>query len=225
MDSYIKFMMKDEPIPCAVNPRTSHEDEYPACGVQDGNNRLVLVVGAGPSGLMAARELRKRGFRVKVLEKEAVPGGQINLADKPPYKDRLDWCIEDLLAQDDKLGVEFDYGVTATTPILRGELQPKNRNLVLVGSGMTGLETAEMLIQNGNHITIVEMAERIAPGYFGTDLVEKMRMLDAAGTKILLGKKLEKIGDHSVTISLSAMHRKSAAFWKPPGAAISQQEI
>ena len=32
--------------------------------------------------------------------------------------------------------------------------------------GMTGLETSELLVSQGNHVTIVEMAPRIAPGAY-----------------------------------------------------------
>jgi thiazole biosynthesis enzyme len=37
----------------------------------------VLIAGAGPAGLMAARELARRGLRVTVLEKRLAPGGGI----------------------------------------------------------------------------------------------------------------------------------------------------
>ena len=40
------------------------------------SERNAVVVGAGLAGLAAAWELRKRGFRVTVLEREPQPGGR-----------------------------------------------------------------------------------------------------------------------------------------------------
>lgn len=42
----------------------------------------------------------------------------------------------------------------------------KNQKVVVVGSGMTGLETAELLAEQGNRVTVIEMAKEIAPGGF-----------------------------------------------------------
>jgi heterodisulfide reductase subunit A len=38
-----------------------------------------IIVGAGPAGLTAGKELAKRGFQVIILEKEPVPGGKLQL--------------------------------------------------------------------------------------------------------------------------------------------------
>ena len=58
-----------------------------------------------------------------VFEKENVLGGQIDLAVKPPHKDKLYWCIEDLVTACRKNGVQFKTG-TAFTKELYSELKP-----------------------------------------------------------------------------------------------------
>jgi len=42
---------------------------------ESGNGLSVAVVGAGPAGLAAAHDLRRRGYRVKLLDAAAEPGG------------------------------------------------------------------------------------------------------------------------------------------------------
>ena len=65
---------------CSVNPFVGKEDIKLS---ENGNNRKVVIVGAGVAGLTAAELLAKRKFDVTILEKESEVGGQINLADKP----------------------------------------------------------------------------------------------------------------------------------------------
>jgi len=45
--------------------------------------------------------------------------------------------------------------------ILEEEVQVENKNVLIVGSGNTGLETAEFLLQKGNKITFVDMLPQI----------------------------------------------------------------
>ena len=40
----------------------------------------------------------------------------------------------------------------------------KDKNVVVVGSGMTGLETAEILVSNGNRVTMYDMLDEMAKG-------------------------------------------------------------
>lgn len=236
MDSFMANMLNDKPIECALNPRTCHETEYPEHGEKNGDDRKVLVIGAGPAGLICARELADRGFRTIVLEKENHCGGQINEADKPCCKDRLSWCAEDFEKQAIAAGAEIRYGINASkeliekespyavmiasgacasrppikgadqdfvytvTPILMGEVSPSQQRIVLVGSGMTGLETAEMLVNAGNSVTVIEMADRIAKGATGINITEIMAILREKKVQFMTGMKLQEIGDHSVVI-------------------------
>jgi len=233
-DSFMANMLNDLPIECALNPRTCHETEYEVTGLKNGRNRTVLVIGSGPAGLMAARELAQRQFKVTVIEKEDTCGGQINLADKPPFKERLIWCVEDLKAQAEAAGAEIVLNTTAdrelvesynpyavilaagayaskprisgaeadfvTTvdPILTGEIRYEDKDVIVVGSGMTGLETAEMIMKQGNRVKIVEMADKIASGASGTNINEAVHELKAGNTEFYTGHKLLRIEDHQI---------------------------
>ncbi len=99
---------RDYWISCLINPSAGREFEWggdrflPAVEPKD-----VLVVGAGPAGLEAARVAAERGHRVEVVEASAAVGGQFRLAGLQPRRgqilDLLDWYER----QFDKLGVRL----------------------------------------------------------------------------------------------------------------------
>ena len=63
---------------CIHNPSTGREATIPHLVPRsNGPKRKVVVVGAGPGGLEAARVAGERGHNVVVLEAAARPGGQI----------------------------------------------------------------------------------------------------------------------------------------------------
>ena len=73
---------------------------------KDENEKKVAVIGAGPSGLQAALELRKEGCQVTVFEKMPVRGGMLRIG-IPAY--RLPRTIlEREISYLDHLGVKFE---------------------------------------------------------------------------------------------------------------------
>ncbi len=220
---------------CALNPGVGRERDYNAMP-EDGQGRQVIVVGAGPAGLMAAETLARRGFRVTVFEKEARPGGQVTTASQCIKKDKLYWCIDDLCQSIKALGAELicSHEATAeeiaamkpwavvlsgggiplrprsifgiegdnvyTAPeIITGEKRLENKRVVVAGSGMTGLETTEILNEAGCSVTVIEMAPVIAPGTWFQLVDDEMSRIDGHGTVFLPGKKLVAVyGDHVV---------------------------
>ncbi|MDR2197507.1 MAG: NAD(P)/FAD-dependent oxidoreductase [Coriobacteriales bacterium] len=70
-------------------------------------------------------------------------------------------------------------GKNVYTPpqILTGEVVLENRNVGVIGSGMTGIETAEYLASQGNRITLFEMVDEIGPGLFMQNLQDIMTRL------------------------------------------------
>lgn len=75
--------------------------------------RRVVVVGAGPAGLEAARIAAERGHQVSVLEAAPKAGGQIRLAAMVPARRDLIGIVDWRLAELERLGVEIRYNVFA----------------------------------------------------------------------------------------------------------------
>lgn len=74
--------------------------------------------------------------------------------------------------------------------IIHKEKVIKNSRVVVVGSGMTGLETTEILNENGNEVTVIEMAGELAPGTWFQLVDDEMERIAPYGTEIMLGTKL-----------------------------------
>lgn len=216
---------------CSVNPFVGRENVNLK---QNGNGRKVLIIGAGCAGLTAAELLSKRGFDVTVLEKESKQGGQLNLASKPPHKEKINWVCEDLLSNAINSGAKvlFDIKadkniiasyspeivITATggnaihpksfngdnvvtvTQVLNGSIDISNKKVAVIGSGMTGLETSELLVSKGNKVTVVEMADKIAPGAWFQQLDDALPVLEKAGTEFLTSHKLLSVSSSGIEL-------------------------
>lgn len=82
-------------------------------------------------------------------------------------------------------------GDFCTAPdVILGRVKPKNQNVVVVGSGMTGLETAEILCKAHNRVTIIEMADEIAPGNWFQLTDDELERLRPEGVEFRTGRQL-----------------------------------
>jgi len=87
---------------CIHNAATGREGAMPHVISRSETPRRVVVVGAGPAGLEAARVAGERGHDVIVLEAASQAGGQVNLLVKNPRRRELigiiDWRLGELAA-------------------------------------------------------------------------------------------------------------------------------
>ena len=81
------------PAECAVNPRACRERRY-GNAEYDLKGHKAVVVGGGPSGMIAAKTLAERGIKVTLIDRQSELGGTINLAKKPPLKERMSWITK-----------------------------------------------------------------------------------------------------------------------------------
>lgn len=132
---------------CIHNPATGREAEMPHDIVPASVQRHIVVVGAGPAGLEAARVGAMRGHRISVFEAADQPGGQIRLTAKTKRRAEMMGIIDWRMAQCAARGVEFHFNTYAEASDVLA-LRP---DVVIIAAG--GLPQKDIL-QGGNDLTV-----------------------------------------------------------------------
>jgi len=194
--------------------------------------RRVLVIGAGVTGLEAARAAAARGHQVEVWEKSAQTGGQMPLAIAAPDKMEVKPVLDYRLTLLRELGVRIRTSMTASVAAIRAyapdfaivatgvaprahpfdvsqlasavrvlhawdvlrdpaQLAAANR-ITIIGGGMVGAETADLLSVQGKQCTIVEMLGMIASGMARNNRMELVERLAERGTQMLTRVKVDR---------------------------------
>jgi NADPH-dependent 2,4-dienoyl-CoA reductase/sulfur reductase-like enzyme len=114
---------------CAINPAAIRESEFalkPAAAV-----RKVLVAGAGPAGMEAARVAALRGHEVSVYERAGKVGGRVRQGELAPGRRDFGESVRFLARELDRLQVPVALGTEVTADLI-AELGP---DVVLVATG------------------------------------------------------------------------------------------
>ena len=99
---------------CLHNPATGREASIPQIiSKAKGKKRRIVIVGAGPAGIEAARVAGERGHEVSVLEAADEPGGQLLLATRLSRRKELKGVIDWRMAQCERLGIDLRFNTFA----------------------------------------------------------------------------------------------------------------
>jgi thioredoxin reductase len=108
----------------------------------------IVVVGAGPGGLEAARVAAERGHTVVVFEASSEPGGQVRLtAQSPRHREMLGVIIDSRMAQCSARGVTFRFDTLAQAEDVLAE----GPDVVIIA---TGGRPQTVVLQSGNERVI-----------------------------------------------------------------------
>jgi 2,4-dienoyl-CoA reductase-like NADH-dependent reductase (Old Yellow Enzyme family)/thioredoxin reductase len=133
---------------CIHNPATGREATLPhAITRGDGPARRVLVIGAGPAGLEAARVAAERGHAVTVMEATERAGGQMLLIVRNPRRRDLIGVVDWRMAQLERLGVDMRFNTYAEADQVMAEAP----DVVIVATG--GTPHTEVL-DSGNELVV-----------------------------------------------------------------------
>ncbi len=110
-------MIAGEPTSCALNPLTGHETVW---GLKSlARKKKLLVVGAGPAGIEAARVGVQRGFDVTLWEAAASAGGNLVPASIAPFKRDVAAYLAYLRRLLAKLPLDLRYGMPVSADAVR----------------------------------------------------------------------------------------------------------
>ena len=118
---------------CLQNASTGREAELPHAVAKAPARGRIVVVGAGPAGLEAARVSAGRGHEVVLFERQERTGGQINLATRAGWREQLSGISRWLDQQVGRLGVDLRLGVEATAESVMAE----SPDVVVIATGGT----------------------------------------------------------------------------------------
>ena len=146
---------------CIHNPATGREASMPhEIDSKSDTPGKIVIVGAGPAGLEAARVGAERGHQVIVFEATPRAGGQLRLMARSARRREMigivDWRVE----QCDRAGVEFRFNTYAEAD----EILAENPDVVIIATG--GIPDTDLL-RSGNKLAVSArdiISGDVAPG-------------------------------------------------------------
>lgn len=129
---------------CLHNPSTGRELSIPHDIPKAVVSRKVVIVGAGPAGLEAARVASERGHHVVLMEAAPKPGGQIRLTAQSPRRKEMLSIIDWRMSQCEANGVTFKFNTLADAALVMAELP----DVVIIATG--GLPHTDILTEGND---------------------------------------------------------------------------
>lgn len=132
---------------CIHNAATGRELTMPHAIPKAQDKKKVVIVGAGPGGLEAARVAAERGHEVVVFEATGSAGGQIRLTAQSKRRHEMIGIVDWRLAQCEKFGVTIRYNTWAEADTVLAE----RPDAVIIATG--GLPDTDVLAK-GNEFVV-----------------------------------------------------------------------
>jgi len=136
-------VLAKEPGSCVVNPDVGRE--YKLKDEKKPEKLLkILIVGAGPAGMAAARQFALQGHQTIVCEKKQDVGGLLSLASKAPGRGELNDILDFFRHEMDRLDVEIRYDTELSLDLIK-DINPDK--VILATGSMPDMPVIKGLFQ------------------------------------------------------------------------------
>lgn len=95
--------------------------------------------------------------------------------------------------------------------VLSGKVKITGKNVAVIGGGMTGIEAAEKLAEDGNKVTVVEMMPMLGTGIYYYNVLKNRQFLERHGAVIKTNTRLLEVRDGAVFVEPVKVDANSAA--------------
>ena len=131
---------------CLHNPATGRELSMPHTLTAAPQRKRVVIIGAGPAGVEAARVAAERGHGVIVFEAQPDPGGQVRLTAQSPRRREMIGIIDWRMAQCAARDVTFRFNTYAEA----SDVTAENPDVVIIATG--GLPHTDVCATGNSHV-------------------------------------------------------------------------
>ena len=139
----IHAVLAKEPGSCVVNPDVGREyklkDE-----IKPEKALKILIAGAGPAGMAAARQFALQGHKTIICEQKQGSGGLLSLASKAPGRGELNDIIDFFKNEIQRLDIEIWYDTKLTLDLIN-EVNPDK--VILATGSMPDMPVIKGLFQ------------------------------------------------------------------------------
>lgn len=173
--------------------------------------RKVSIIGAGPAGLSAARELARLGYDVTVFEAKEKPGG-LNTYGIVSFRLPQEIALWEA-AQVESLGVQFHYGVTVGEHISAQQLLDEY-DAVLLAAGMGAVPSLHIEGEELNGVfDAISLVEATKTNTLLTDFRgKKVAVIGAGNTAIDAATCSKRLGAENVQIMYRRTQKEMTAY-------------
>lgn len=176
------------------------------------NGKKVAIIGAGPSGISCACELRKLGFEVDIFEAKSHPSG-LTIYGVAPYK----ITNQDVLEEMDYLEKQFGYNIKYNKPIIKkSELKKieSDYDAVFLGIGLGNTTELGIIGEKlKNCVGAVEFIENMKMQKHQTQIGKKVIVLGGGNTAMDAASECSRLGAERVILCYRRSVNEMRAYW------------
>ena len=175
------------------------------------NGKKVAIIGAGPSGISCACELRMYGYEVDIFEAKEKPSG-LTLYGVAPYKITNEEALDEM----EYLEQQFEFKIKYNSPITGKEDFTKLENYydaVFIGIGLGNTTSLKIKGEDLENCTgAVEFISKLRMDHLNTKVGNKVIVLGGGNTAMDAASESARLGAAKVILAYRRSHDEKGAY-------------